>query len=60
MAGYMNGGFGGILEVRAMPGFRIGQQLQGRQLAIQCVPVLDRENDVVVTADLQNWHGGQC
>lgn len=48
----------GYLVMRRMAGLREGNQLQGRKLLIQGVPVLHRERDVVIAADVQDGHLG--
>lgn len=49
----LGGGFR-MLVMRSVAGQREGKELQRRQLLIQRVPVLDREDDVVVAADMQD------
>ncbi|MGO4278444.1 hypothetical protein [Cupriavidus sp. RAF20_2] len=42
------------LEVGTVPGARERHQVEGRQLVVQRIPVLDREHDVVIAAHMQH------
>src|SRR3954449_5237656 len=47
-----------MLMLRSVAGPREGQQLESRQLLVEGVPVLDREDDVVISADMQDRRRG--
>jgi hypothetical protein len=48
-----------MLVLGSMPGLGIREDLQRGELLVQRIPVLDRERDVVVAADVQDRNGSR-